>query len=47
MAERALSESSKRFFVFEGSQGEEFTADLKSYSAKGCSRGGAKTHFFG
>lgn len=35
MAERALSESSERFFVFEGSQGEEFTADLKSYSAKG------------
>jgi hypothetical protein len=35
MAERALSESPKRFFVFEGSQGEEFTADLKSYSAKG------------
>ena len=35
MAERALSESPQRFFVFEGSQGEEFTADLKSYSAKG------------
>lgn len=35
MAERALSESSYRFFVFEGKDGEEITADLKSYSAKG------------
>lgn len=35
MAERALSESSYRFFVFEGRDGEEITADLKSYSAKG------------
>lgn len=45
MAERALSESSERFFVFEGSQGEEFTADLKSYSAKGfvIRHGGTKT----
>lgn len=34
-AERALSESSYRFFVFEGKDGEEITADLKSYSAKG------------
>ena len=34
-AERALSESSYRFFVFEGKDGEEVTADLKSYSAKG------------
>jgi hypothetical protein len=34
-AERALSESSYRFFVFEGRDGEEITADLKSYSAKG------------
>lgn len=35
MAERALSESSYRFFTFEGKDGEEITADLKSYSAKG------------
>lgn len=35
MAEKALSESSYRFFVFEGKDGEEITADLKSYSAKG------------
>lgn len=35
MAERALSESSYRFFVFEGRDGEEITSDLKSYSAKG------------
>lgn len=35
MAERSLSESSYRFFVFEGKDGEEITADLKSYSAKG------------
>ena len=35
MAERALSESSYRFFVFESKDGEEITADLKSYSAKG------------
>lgn len=35
MAERALSESSYRFFVFEGKDREEITADLKSYSAKG------------
>lgn len=35
MAERALSESSYRFFVFEGKDGEEITADLKSYSARG------------
>lgn len=35
IAERALSESSYRFFVFEGRDGEEITADLKSYSAKG------------
>lgn len=35
MAERALSESSYRFFVFEGKDGEEITVDLKSYSAKG------------
>lgn len=35
MAERALSESSYRFFVFEGKDGEEITTDLKSYSAKG------------
>lgn len=35
MAERALSESPYRFFVFEGKDGEEITADLKSYSAKG------------
>lgn len=34
-AERALSESSYRFFVFESKDGEEVTADLKSYSAKG------------
>lgn len=34
-AERALSESSYRFFVFESKDGEEITADLKSYSAKG------------
>lgn len=34
-AERALSESSYRFFVFEGKDGEEIAADLKSYSAKG------------
>lgn len=34
-AERALSESSYRFFVFEGKDGEEIMADLKSYSAKG------------
>lgn len=34
-AERALSESSYCFFVFEGKDGEEITADLKSYSAKG------------
>ena len=34
-AERALSESSYRFFVFEGKDGEEITADLKSYSTKG------------
>lgn len=34
-AERVLSESSYRFFVFEGKDGEEITADLKSYSAKG------------
>lgn len=34
-AERTLSESSYRFFVFEGKDGEEITADLKSYSAKG------------
>lgn len=34
-AERALSESSYRFFVFEGKDGEEITADLKSYSVKG------------
>lgn len=34
-AERNLSESSYRFFVFEGKDGEEITADLKSYSAKG------------
>lgn len=34
-AERALSESSYRFFVFEGKDGEEITVDLKSYSAKG------------
>lgn len=34
-AERALSESSYRFFVFEGKDGEEITTDLKSYSAKG------------
>lgn len=34
-AERALSKSSYRFFVFEGKDGEEITADLKSYSAKG------------
>lgn len=34
-AERALSESSYRFFVFEGKDGEEITADLKNYSAKG------------
>lgn len=34
-AERALSESSYRFFVFEDKDGEEITADLKSYSAKG------------
>ena len=34
-AERALSESSYRFFVFEGKDGEQITADLKSYSAKG------------
>ena len=34
-AERALSETSYRFFVFEGKDGEEITADLKSYSAKG------------
>lgn len=34
-AERALSESFYRFFVFEGKDGEEITADLKSYSAKG------------
>lgn len=35
MAERSLSESFYRFFVFEGKDGEEITADLKSYSAKG------------
>lgn len=35
MAERALSESPYRFFAFEGKDGEEITADLKSYSAKG------------
>lgn len=35
IAERALSESSYRFFAFEGRDGEEITADLKSYSAKG------------
>lgn len=35
MAERSLSESSYRFFAFEGKDGEEITADLKSYSAKG------------
>lgn len=35
MAEKALSESSYRFFVFEGKDGEEITTDLKSYSAKG------------
>lgn len=35
MAVRALSESSYRFFTFEGKDGEEITADLKSYSAKG------------
>lgn len=35
MAEKALSESSYRFFVFEGKDEEEITADLKSYSAKG------------
>lgn len=35
MAEKALSESSYRFFVFEGKDGEEIMADLKSYSAKG------------
>ena len=34
-AERALSESPYRFFVFESKDGEEITADLKSYSAKG------------
>lgn len=34
-AERALSESSYRFFVFEDKNGEEITADLKSYSVKG------------
>lgn len=34
-AERALSESSYRFFVFESKDGEEVTVDLKSYSAKG------------